>query len=213
MKATCDICLTWWGVGSRRVWNKLPAQTDRLLLFCPQFWGQSIAPVPRVKAKEGGGRVKHSWADPWDTEIQPCCDIWDSSACWEGRYQALTNQLQQHPAGGLSLSAPTIVSSVQFSYSVVSYSLRPHRLQQARPACPSPTPGVYPNSCPLSQWCHPTISSSVIPFSSCLQSFPALESFQMSHPFIAGGQSIGVSASASVLPMNIQDWFPLGWTS
>ena len=81
-----------------------------------------------------------------------------------------------------------------------------------QPPCPSPTLRVYPNSCPLSRWCHPTISSSVIPFSSCLQSFPASGSFQMSQFFTSGGQSIGISASTSVLPMNIQDWFPLGWT-
>ena len=104
-----------------------------------------------------------------------------------------------------------VLSSVQFSCSVVSDSLRPHGLQHARPPCPSPTPGVYPNSCPLSQWCHPTISSSVIPFS-CPQSFLASGSFQMSQLFTSGGQSIGVSASASVLPMNTQDWSPLGWT-
>ena len=85
-------------------------------------------------------------------------------------------------------------------------------LQHSRLPCPSPTRRVYPNSCPLSQWCHPTISSSVIPFSSHLQSFPASGSFQMRQLFASGGQSIGVSASASVLPMNIQDWFPLGWT-
>ena len=102
--------------------------------------------------------------------------------------------------------------SVQFSHSVVSDSLRSYGLQHARPHCPSPTPGVYPNSCPLSRWCHPTISSSVIPFSSFLQSFSASGSFPMSQTFTSGGQSIGVSASASVLPMNIQDWFPLGWT-
>ena len=102
------------------------------------------------------------------------------------------------------------ISSVQFSHSVVSDSLRPHELQLARPPCPSPTPRVYLNPCPLSQWCHPTISSSVVPF--CPQSFPASGSFPMSHFFASGGQSIGVSASASVLPMNIQDWFPLGWT-
>ena len=105
-----------------------------------------------------------------------------------------------------------IVNAVQFSYSVVCDSLRPRELQHARPPCPSPTPGVHPNLCPLSQWCHPTISSSVIPFSSCPQSFPASGSFQMSQLFASGGQSIGVSASASVLPMNIQDWFPSGWT-
>ena len=101
---------------------------------------------------------------------------------------------------------------VQFSHSVMSDSLRPHGLQYPRPPCPSPTPGVYSNSCPLSQWCHPTISSSVIPFSSCLQSFPASGSFQMSQFFTSGGQSFGVSASALVLPMNIQDRFPLRWT-
>ena len=100
----------------------------------------------------------------------------------------------------------------QFSRSVVSDSLRPHEPQHARPPCPSPTPGVHPNPCPLSWWCHPTISSSVVPFSSCSQSFPASGSFQMSQLVAWGGQSIGVSASTSVLPMNIQDWFPLEWT-
>ena len=104
------------------------------------------------------------------------------------------------------------LSSVQFSRSVTSDSLQPHELQHARPPCPSPTPGVYSNSCPLSQWCHPTISSSVVPFSSCPQSFPASGSFQMSQLFASGGQSTGVSASAPVLPVNIQDWSPLGWT-
>ena len=104
------------------------------------------------------------------------------------------------------------VSSVQFSHSVVSDSFWPHGLQHTRLPCPSPTAGVYSNSCPLSQWYHPTISSSVIAFSSCLQSLPASGSFQMSQLFASGGQSIGVSASTSVLPVNIQDWFPLGWT-
>ena len=103
-------------------------------------------------------------------------------------------------------------SSVQFSHSVVSDSLRLHEPQYARPPCPSPTPGVHPNPCPLSQWCHPAISSSVILFSSCLQSFPASGSFQMSQLFASGGQSIGVSASTSVLPTNTQDWSPLEWT-
>ena len=102
--------------------------------------------------------------------------------------------------------------SVQFSHSVVSDCLQPHEPQHAQPPCPSPTPRVYPNSCPLSQWCHPTISSSVIPFFSCPQSFPASGSFQMSQLFASGGQSIGVSASTSVLPVNTQDWSPLGWT-
>ena len=101
--------------------------------------------------------------------------------------------------------------SVQFS-SGVSESLWPHGPQHARPPCPSPTRGVYPNSYQLRQWCHPTTSSSVIPFSSHLQSFPASGSFPISQFFAWGGQSIGVSASAWVLPVNIQDWFPLGWT-
>ena len=103
------------------------------------------------------------------------------------------------------------VQFIQFSCSVVSNSLRPHELQHARPPCPSPTPRVYPNSCPLSHWCHPTSSSSVVPFS-CPQSFPASGSFPMSQLFASGGQSIGVSASTSVLPMITQDWSPLGWT-
>ena len=102
--------------------------------------------------------------------------------------------------------------AVQFSQSVVSDSLRPHRLQHARFLCPSPTPGACLNSCPSSQWCHPTISSFVVPFSSCLRSFPASGTFPKSQFFVSGGQSIGVSASASVLSMNIQDWSPLGWT-
>ena len=102
--------------------------------------------------------------------------------------------------------------SIQFSHSVVSDSLWPQGLQHARPPYPSTTPGVYSNLCPLSQWCHPTISSFVVPFSSRLQSFPASGSFQMSRFFTLGGQSTGVSALASVLPMNIQDWFPLGLT-
>ena len=99
-----------------------------------------------------------------------------------------------------------IISSVQFSRSVTSNSLWPHRLQDARLPCPSPTPGACSNSCPSIQWCHPTILSSVVPFSSCLQSFPASGSLPMNQFFSSGGQSIG--ASASVLPMNIQDWFP-----
>ena len=98
-------------------------------------------------------------------------------------------------------------SSVQFSH-----SLWPHEPQHARPPCPSPNPGVHPNPCPSSRWCHPAVSSSIVPFSSCPQSFPASGSFPMSQLFASVGQSIGVSASASVLPMNTQDWSPLGWT-
>jgi len=105
-----------------------------------------------------------------------------------------------------------IISSGQFSHSVVSNSLRPHGLQNAMAHCPLPIPRAYANSCPLSWWCCPTISSSVVPFSSCLQSFPASRSFQMIQFFASGGQIIGVSASTSVLPINTQDLFPLGWT-
>ena len=106
----------------------------------------------------------------------------------------------------------TVRQSVQFSRSVLTNSLWPHGLKHIRLPCPSSTPRAYSNSCPSSWWCHPTISSSVVPFSSCLQSFPASESFPMSQFFASGSQSIGVSASASVLLMNIQDWFPLGLT-
>ena len=110
----------------------------------------------------------------------------------------------------------SLFPTVQSHYSVVSESFRPRGVQHTWPPCPSPTPRAYSNSCPLSRWCHPTISSSVVPFSSCLQSFPESGSFQMSQFFASGDQRIGVSASASVFPMNIQDWFPLvltGWIS
>ena len=104
------------------------------------------------------------------------------------------------------------ITSVQFSHSVTFDSLQAHELQHTRLPCPSPTPRACSNSRSLNRWCHPTISSSVIPFSSCLQSLAASGSFPMNQFFASGGQSIGVSASASVLPKNIQDWFPLGWT-
>ena len=118
------------------------------------------------------------------------------------------------PFASSFLTSPpeTLIQFSQFCHSVMSNSLWPHELQHARLPCPSPTAGVHPNSCPLSRWCHPIISSSFIPFSSHLQSFPASVSFQLSQFFGSGGQSIGVSASASVLPMNTQDWSPLGWT-
>ena len=123
-----------------------------------------------------------------------------------------TSPLFKGIARNLNLSLLLQSYSVQFSHSVMSDSLQPHGLQYARPPCPSPTPGAYSNSGPLSWWYHLTISSSVIPFSSRLQSLPASRSFQMSQFFTSGGQNIGVSASTSVLPMNIQDWLPLGWT-
>ena len=116
----------------------------------------------------------------------------------------------QDTSSGLSWLCSVRFSSVQSS--VVSVSLQPQGLQHTRPPCPSRTPRACPNSCLLSWWCHPTISFSIVPFSSCLQSFPASGSFQMSQFFASGGQRIGVSALASVLPKNIQDWFLLGWT-
>ena len=117
-----------------------------------------------------------------------------------------------NPIGQLKTSFITKIHISSVQLLVVSDSLWPHEWQHTRPPCPSPTPRANPNSCPLSQWCHPTISSSVIPSSSCLESFPASGSFQMSQLFASGGQSIGVSASASVLSVNTQDWSPLGWT-
>ena len=113
---------------------------------------------------------------------------------------------------GWTSRSSSFLSSVQFSRSVVSDSLRPHESQHARPPCPSPIPGVHSNSCSLSRWCHPVISSSVVPFSSCPKTRPASGSFPVSQLFAWGGQSIAVSALASVLPMNTQDWSPLGWT-
>ena len=123
----------------------------------------------------------------------------------EANYKPLSEP-KNFPGGSVQLSWVHFSCSVMFDY------LQRHGLQLARPPCLSLTTGVYPNSCPLSQWCHATISSSVIPFLSCLQSFPASGSFPVSQFFPSAGQSIGVSASTSVLPMNTQDWSPLGWT-
>ena len=141
---------------------------------------------------------------------------WTRHTCWCWKFFCGGMGLQQLSTGRghwqeQSWEQSLVVSPLQFSCSVMSDSFRPHGLQHTRPPCLSPTSGVYPNSCPLSQWCHLTISSSVFPFSSHIQSFPASGSFQMSQFFASGGQSVGVSASTSVLPMNIQDWFPLGW--
>ena len=154
-----------------------------------------------IRSKVGGGAG--SWGVVW------CCAILNrvvSMSLVEKKY--LSKDLKE--VKGWCLSHP---SSVQFSRSVMSDSLWPHESQHARPPCPSPTPRIYSNSCPSSWWCHSTILSSVIPFSSCPQSLPAsVDSFQMSQLFPWGGQSIGVSASTSDLPMNTQDWSPLGWT-
>ena len=129
---------------------------------------------------------------------------------WNKWIFALTSRLEELQFD--NIDSFISISSVQFSRSVMSDSLQPHELLNARPPCPSPTPGVYSNSCPLSRWYHPAISSSLVPFSSCPQSLPTSESFPVSQLFPWGGQSIGVSASASVLPMNTQDWSSLEWT-
>ena len=143
---------------------------------------------------------------PWGlSSTQYCClpSSWSAAQEWRvSRSQENANQSQDE------ILLHTY--SVQFSCSVMSDSLQPRWLQHTRFPCPSPTPGACSNSCPSSQWCHPTISSSVVPFSSHLPSFPASGSFLVSQFFASGGQIIGVSASASILPMNIQDWFPLG---
>ena len=135
--------------------------------------------------------------------------LYNFYCCFYGTTAELRNQKRKQMALKFWIFQ---FSSVHFSHSVVSNSLRPHESQHTRPPCPTPTSEVYPNSCPSSQWCHPAISSSVVPFSSCSQSLPASESFPMSQLFPWGGQSIGVSASALVLPMNTQDWSPLEWT-
>ena len=134
-----------------------------------------------------------------------------TSVFWPGEFHGLYSlwgRTESDTTEQLSLQ----FSSVQFSCSVMSDSLRSHGPKHTRPPCLSPIPEVYSNLCPSSWWCHPTISSSVVPFSSCLQPFPASGSIQMSQFFTSGGQSIGISAASSVLPVNIQDWFPLGWT-
>ena len=165
------------------------------------------------------------WTVAWQTSLStgfsrqeywsglPCCLPGDLPHPWIKPESLISPVLASSPLPLVPPGKPLFsISSVQFSHSVVSNSLRPHESQHSRPPCPSPTPGVYPNSCPSSWWCHPAISSSIIPFSSCPQSFPALGSFPMSQLFASGGQSIRVSASTSVLPMNTQDWSPLGWT-
>ena len=171
--------------------------------------------VKKSACNKGDPGLIPGWENPLEEKMATHSSIlaWripmDRGARWATVYRATKSQTW------LTHNTHTYIvqfSSVQFNCSVVSYYLWPHGLQHARPPCPSPTARVYSNSSPLSRWCHPTISSSVVPFFSCLQSFPASGSVQMSQLFASGGRSIGVSASTSVLPVNIQDWFPLGWT-
>ena len=166
-------------------------------------------PVELFKTlKEDAINVLHSICQQiWKTQQGP--QDWKRSILIQIPKKGSTKECANHWTVALISHANSLV---QFIHSVVSDSLQPHGLQHARPPCPSPTPGACSNSCPLSWWCHPTISSSVIPFSFCPQSFPISGSFPMSQSFTSGGQSIGVSASASVLRVNIQDWFLLGLT-
>ena len=154
--------------------------------------------------------------DPLEEGMAPHSTLLAWESHWQRSLAATVHDVTKSriQLGQLSMQACVSVefSSVQFSRSFVSNSLWPHESQHARPPCPSPTPGVHSDSCPLSQWCHPAISSSVVPFSSCSQSLPASGSFPVSQLFAWGGQSIRVSASASFLPVNTQDWSPLGWT-
>ena len=171
---------------------------DDIIYHCPT--------AETFESKTGAG--KNNW---WDVvSVNQDCP---GQARMEGKLTLERSKALELGPMSLDLCPSSIsLCSVQFSPSVVSDSLQPHGLWHARPPCPSPTPGVYPNSCPLSQWYHPTISTFVIPFSACPQSFPTSGSFKMSQFFTAGGQSTGVSASTSVLPMNTQDWTPLGLT-
>ena len=175
-----------------------------------KYWSGLLFPFPKGSSRPGdqtwvfcvAGRFFTIWATR-EAHLR--------SQCW-----IIFFKKRLHNDITLNLKILTINSlqgfnSVQFSHSVVSNSLQPHGPQHTRPPCPSPTPGIYPSSCPLSRWCHPTISSSVVPFSSCLQSFPASGSFQMSQLFTSGGQSIVVSASTSVLPRNTHEYTDMQW--
>ena len=167
----------------------------------PSLWGSSSH-----RERSHGDVLVHSLR--WGLQSQ--CQLPDmpvGKPWWDIQYQPLSDA-----ATWASWAKTAQFSSVQFSPSVMSDSLRPHESQHARSPCPSPTPRVYSNSCPSSWWCHPAISSSVVPFSSCPQSLPALGSFPVSQLFASDGQNIGVSASTSVLPMNTRDWSRLGWT-
>ena len=161
------------------------------------------SPKPKLQGGGGCGGWNKAWCFAFWKQIDSLkFNLKETNKWMEVSLKEFTTDGQQAYEKML-MSLIIQFSSVQFSRSVVSDSLWPHELQYTRPSCPSPNPGVYSNSCPLSWWCHPTISSSVVPFFSCLQSFPASGSFPMSLCCTSGGQSTGVSASASVLPMNI----------
>ena len=173
----------------------------------PKYWSFSFSITP---SNEYSRLI--SFSIDWDSQESSLAPQFKSSQI---RCSAFFMVQLSHPymTAGKTIAWTVLqFSSVQFSHSVMSDSWRPHELEHARPPCPSPTPGVYPNSCPLTWQCHPAILSSVVPFFSCSQYLPASGSFPMSQFFTWSGQSIGVSASASFLPMNTQDWSLLGWT-
>ena len=189
---------------------------------CILAWIISWTEEPGGLQSMGSERVRHNWATEWvkvylkapagvTSQKKDTCLLWPEGISLLHLCALKDHWILRFSFISYCLTASGSFSSVQFSHIVLSDSLQPHGPQHARLPCPSPTPRVYSNSCPLSRWCHPTISSSLVPFS-CLQSFPESGSFQMSQLFASGGQSIRASASTSVLPMNIQDWFPLGWT-
>ena len=180
------------------------AHCQRKTLQWDELWGARLEWGACCKPPVPTGRYRYRYLYTWIFKL-----------CRLGSYRQLHHRPVSVPSDQIFVSrhcSPIKETKAPFSRSVVSDSLRPDGLQYARLPCPSPTPGVYSNSCPLSRWCHPTISSSVVPFSSRLQSFPASECFLKSRFFTSGSQNIGVSASVSVVPMNIQDWFPLGLT-
>ena len=180
----CEICTDISEKPDVGHWITLKGYVQKIIVATSRDWDRSAEDRPWRE------NIFSQWSDCQNTKI------WWHQAWWE------RGQRTARPC-----------SSVQFSCSVVSDLLWLHGPQHARPPCPSPAPGVHPNPCPSSRWCHPTISSLVVLSSSCPQSFPASGSFPMSQLFTSGGQSIGVSASTSVLPMNTQDWSPLGWTA
>ena len=192
---------TWvWSLGGENPLEKGMATHSNILA-----WRIPWTKEPGGLQATGLQRIGHDWANKQSTSSNKL----DCKEGWALRNWCFKIVVLEKP-----LESPFVLQaySVQFSCLVMSNSLWPHESQHSRPPCPSPTPRVYPNSCPSSQWCHSAISSSVVPFSSCPQSLPASESFPVSQLFTSGGQSIGVLAPASFLPMNIQDWSPLEWT-
>ena len=174
------------------------------------------SPPPRQERISGNSVIGNEHLVPGSQSMLPTeldAEAQANKSALGGREGKITNHILHKIYHKAMWKLLMFTCSVQFSCSVVSDSLWPHESQHTKPLCPSPTPRVYPNPCPSSQWRHPAISSSVVPFSSCPQSLPASGSFLMSQLFASGGQSIGVSVSASVLPMNTQDWSPLGWTN